>query len=162
MRRIILYLLAGFTAVVLAAPPAYDESADAEADVNSALIDAKASGLPVLILFGANWCGDCRALDLVLKEGKSAELVAKAFKVVKVDVGNFDRNQDLAETYGNPIKAGIPAAVVLSVDGKVLYITKAGELSNARRMSETGIYEFFKGLTESLGSGIQAGVQRGI
>lgn len=152
MRIIILYLLAGFTAAVLAAPPAYDESADAEADVKSALTGAKSSGLPVLILFGANWCGDCRALDLALQEGQSAELVAKSFKVVKVDVGNFDRNQDLADTYGNPIKTGIPAAVVLSVDGKILYVTKAGELANARRMSETGIYEFFEGVTESVAS----------
>ncbi len=154
MRRIGLYLLAGFTAAVLAAPPPYDESADARADLQGALAEAKSSGLPVLIIFGANWCEDCRALDLALQEGQSAELVATSFKVVKVDVGNFDRNQDLADAYGNPIKTGIPAAVVLSADAKVLYITRAGELANARRMSETGIYEFFKDVTQSVASGI--------
>ena len=101
--------------------------------------------MPVLLIFGANWCEDCRALDKALKEGKNAELMQQQFKVVKVDVGNFDHNLDVAQTYGNPLKKGIPAAVLVSSDNKqVLYATKGGELANARRMSESGIYDFFK------------------
>ena len=99
---------------------------------------------PVLLVFGANWCEDCRALDRALKSGRNAEQMARSFRVVKIDVGNFDRNLDLAQTYGNPIKKGIPAAVVLSPDNQVLYATKGGELANARRMSDTGITEFFE------------------
>jgi protein disulfide-isomerase len=153
MRRILLYLLAGFSAAVLAAPLAYDESADAKAAVQHALVAARSSHLPLLIVFGANWCADCRALDLALHKGPSAALVAKSFNLVKVDVGNFDRNLDLAATYGNPINKGIPAAVVVSMDNKVLYVTKAGELANARRMSETGIYEFFKRVSQGVAPG---------
>ena len=46
-----------------------------------------------------------------LKRSRNAELLAKSFKVIKVDVGNFDRNLDLAASYGNPMKKGIPVAV---------------------------------------------------
>ena len=152
MRRIVLSLVAGFSAAVLAAPLPYDESADAKAAVQHALVAARSSHLPVLIVFGANWCEDCRALDLALQKGQTAELVASSYNLVKVDVGNFDRNLDLAATYGNPIKKGIPAAVVVSGDNKVLYATKAGELADARRMSEIGIYEFFK----RVGQGVAA------
>ena len=141
-QAIVLFTLL-LTAVAGAASRPYDESADAKAAVQRALAAAKESQLPVLIIFGANWCEDCRVLDEALTHGKSAELVAKEFKVVKVDVGNFDRNLDLAAAYGNPIKKGIPAAVVLSANNGVLYTTRAGELANARRMSDTGIYEFF-------------------
>jgi thiol-disulfide isomerase/thioredoxin len=76
---------------------------------------------PVLIIFGANWCKDCRALDAALKAPANAELIGKEFVVVKVDVGNFDRHLDIAERYGNPIKKGIPAASVLSPKQELLY-----------------------------------------
>jgi len=148
MRRFIaLIALSVAAAVAASAPLPYDETADAKAAVRQALVAAKASQVPVLVILGANWCEDCRALDQALKTGRNAQLMAGEFKVVKVDVGNFDRNLDLVASYGNPIKQGIPAAVVLSPDNAVLYATRAGELADARRMSEAGIYEFFKRVT---------------
>ena len=136
-------------ASALAEPMPYDESADAKADLKQTLSAAQKSQMPVLVIFGANWCKDCRALDQALSTGRNAELVKREFRVVKVDVGNFDKNLDVAEAYGNPIKKGIPAAVVLSPDNKVLYATRLGELADARNMSETGIYDFFKGVTQA-------------
>jgi thioredoxin 1 len=153
MRIIVLILTAGLSAAVLAATLPYDASADAKMDVQHALIAAKSSHKPVLIVFGANWCEDCRALDRAIKRGKSAALLARSFNIVKVDVGNFDRNLDLVAAYGNPIKKGIPAAVVVSVDNQVLYATKAGELANARHMSATGIYDFFRRVSHGVASG---------
>ncbi|AXI04251.1 thioredoxin family protein [Aquirhabdus parva] len=137
---------AGLLAVVLLSTTAqaYDVNANAKADVQQALTTAQKSKKPVLLVFGADWCPDCRALDKALKTGKNAKLIAKSFQLVKIDVGNFDHNVDLSDRYGSPIKKGIPAAVILSPDNQVLYTTKAGELANARKMSDDGIYEFFK------------------
>jgi protein disulfide-isomerase len=149
MRRL-LPLLAVLTATLaFAAALPYDEAADAKADLKQALDASKADQQPVLLIFGANWCKDCRALDAALQTGRNAELVKREFRVVKVDVGNFDKNLDVAQVYGNPIKKGIPAAVVLSPDNTVLYATRLGELADARSMSETGIYDFFKKVTET-------------
>ena len=138
-------LLAGYVAYAADLP--YSETADAKADVRLALSQARTK--PVLLIFGANWCEDCRALDRALKTGRNASLIAREFKVVKIDVGNFDRNLDVAGSYGNPIAKGISAAVILSPGNKVLYSTRAGELSNARRMNEEGIYRFFKKAIEN-------------
>jgi len=149
MRKHFLLIAILLATVVYAAPLPYDETADAKADVKQALNAANKSQMPVLVIFGANWCQDCRALDQALSTGRNAELVKREFKVVKVDVGNFDKNLDVAQAYGNPIKKGIPAAVVLSPDNKVLYATRLGELADARNMSETGIYDFFKRVTET-------------
>ena len=143
MRRRLLLLWAASAAAVGAAPLPYDESADARAAIRAALGTVGAGPRRVLIVFGANWCEDCRSLDQALKSGRNAELMAREFEVVKVDVGRFDRNLDVSKAYGDPIRKGIPAAVVLSADERVLYATKAGELSNARRMSATGVYDFF-------------------
>ena len=131
----------------------YDEAANPKADLETALATSNATKRPVLVIFGANWCEDCRALDASLKNANNANLVSKEFVLVKVDVGNFDRNLDVAARYGNPIKRGIPAAVVLSPNNQVLYATRAGELSNARRMSETGVYDFFRGVASSARAG---------
>ena len=127
-----------------AAARPYDPSADAKAQIQAALSEAAGAKQPVLLIFGANWCEDCRALDKSLHTGRNAELMAKEFKVVKVDVGNFDHNLDVAADYGNPIKKGIPAAVIVSPQNKVLYATRAGELADARSMSDEGVYDFFR------------------
>lgn len=126
----------------------YDETANAEAALRSGLTQAQNQHKKVLVIFGANWCPDCRALDQALR-GQSKTLIDSKFVVVKVDVGHFDKNLALSERYENPIGKGIPAAVVLTADQKIVYSTKAGELSNARRMSETGIYDFFAKVAES-------------
>ena len=150
MRKFLAVLGFAFASVASAAPPPYDESANAKDAVQSALTAAQQSRQPVLVILGANWCEDCRALAAALESGESAVLVAREFKVVKVDVGNFDRNLDLVARYGNPIAKGIPAAVVLSPSGQVLYATKAGELADARRMSASGVYEFFKRVSQEV------------
>jgi len=133
-----------FSMLAAAASPPYDETADAKAQILAALTEASRTRVPVLVVFGANWCADCKVLDLAFKEGASAPLIAKSFKVVKVNVGRFDRNTEIAQSYGVPLKEGIPAVAVLSPQGKVLYATRAGELADARSMGDQGIYEFFR------------------
>jgi protein disulfide-isomerase len=143
MRNIIISLVIGIAAMAHAAIGPYDETADAKAQIDAALAQASQAKLPVLVVFGANWCGDCKMLDLAFKEGVSAALIAKNYKVVKVNVGRFDRNSDIAALYGVPLKSGIPAVAVLSAQGKVIYATQAGELADARSMGDQGIFEFF-------------------
>ena len=126
----------------------YDEHADAGAQIQQALTQARTDHRDVLLVFGANWCEDCRALDRAL-HGSSEPLIASHFELVKVDIGKFDKNLDISNHYGNPIGKGIPAVVVLSAADQVLYSTKAGELANARRMGDNGIYDF---LSHNLGN----------
>jgi len=150
MKKIFAFALSlFFSCAALAAQLPYDEQANAKTEVEHALSTAQQNHKPVLLVFGANWCPDCRELDKAL-HGKSQTLIDGKFIVVKVDVGHFDKNLELAQSYGNPIKKGIPAAVLVSPDNKVLYSTKAGELADARHMGDDGIYEFLnKNLPQS-------------
>ena len=143
MKPLIAACLLAITSVVAAAPGPYDEAADARAEIRKAQAAAAQAKVPVLVVFGANWCGDCKVLDMAFKEGASAPLIARHFKVVKVDVGRFDRNVDIAQAYGVPLKSGIPAVAVLSDQGKAVYATRAGELADARKMGDQGIHDFF-------------------
>jgi thioredoxin 1 len=142
MRPLLSLLCCALTLTAWAAQPPYDERADPRAELQRALGEAQQQRKDVLIIFGANWCVDCRDLDKSMR-GSSAALIDSRFVVVKVDVGNFNRHLDLARQYGDPIRNGIPAAVVLSAADQVLYTTRAGELADARRMGDKGIFEFF-------------------
>jgi thioredoxin 1 len=143
LRSLVAALALTLPLAVAAAPGPYEEGVDAKAQVSATLAQAARARLPTLIVFGANWCGDCKVLDHAFKEGASAPLIARSFKVVKVDVGRFDRNTDIAQRYGVPLKLGIPAVAVISPDGKLVYATKGGELADARHMGDRGIYDFF-------------------
>lgn len=146
MRQILLLLAFLLLGCTPKASGPYDEHADAKAALQAALATAKTTGRPVFVVFGANWCDDCRALDKATNAEPSASLIARSFQSVKIDVGNFDRNLDIVAVYDNPIKKGIPAAVLLAPDGKLIYATRAGELSSARRMGDKGIHEFLVGI----------------
>ena len=97
MRTLVASLLLAAAGLAAATPPPYDEAADAKAEIQAALVEAQKSKVPVLVVFGANWCGDCKVLDMAFKNGTSAPLINKSFKVVKVNVGRFDRNVEIAE-----------------------------------------------------------------
>ncbi len=128
-----------FTSACAPKPKPYDESADARADLNNALQQAKAQGKRVLVVFGANWCADCQALAKLMANGPVADHVAQRYVVTKVDVGDFNKNLDLARQMGEATKKGIPAVAVLATDGAFVRATQAGELASARRMGDTQV-----------------------
>jgi thioredoxin 1 len=130
------------------APWPYDETADAAADISVALSRAAGEQKKVLLLFGANWCEDCRVLSAAMSKAPLAELIAERYVVVKVDIGNWDKNLDVVKAWGDPITNGIPSIVVVAADGSIVYTTKAGELANARRMRSNALIQFFATLPE--------------
>ena len=147
MKAFCTLLLMFITAVALAADAPYNETADAKLEIKNAL--SAPTNTPIVVVFGANWCGDCRALDKAMKQGASASLLETDFRIIKVDVGRFNKNVDVANSYGVPLSNGIPAIAIISSANKVLYVTKEGELANARQMGDEGIYRFFKRVTAS-------------
>jgi len=143
MRRLLTLIALTSSFAAYAATGPYDEAADARSEIKAALAAAKDSKTRVLVVFGANWCSDCKALDTSFKSGTTAPLIEKSFKVVKVNVGRLDHNVEIAEIYGVPLKQGIPAIAILNSEGKVVFATRAGELADAYKMGDKGIHDFF-------------------
>jgi thiol:disulfide interchange protein len=104
-----------------AKPKVYKEDADARADIEKALQLAKKDNQRVLIQWGANWCSWCTLLsDRMKKDPKLARELLYEYRVVHVDVGQFDKNVPLAKKYEANLSGGIPFLTVLDADGKVL------------------------------------------
>ena len=122
----------------------YDEKADAHKLISAAVSEAARSHKNIVLDFGANWCGDCHALDAEMRKPELASLIEKNYVVVRVDVGRFDKNLDIARKYGVPLKKGIPALAVLDPHGKLLYAQDQGQFEDARHLE----YESFKAFFE--------------
>ncbi|NJN52496.1 MAG: thioredoxin family protein [Gammaproteobacteria bacterium] len=64
LQRLLTCMLLAASAVASDFP--YDETVDAHVDVDRAFATAQTKDRPVMILFGANWCTDCRVLDAAM------------------------------------------------------------------------------------------------
>jgi thiol:disulfide interchange protein len=133
--------------VPVTAPPAvkkhlYSADADPTADIAAALKQASLEHKRVILDFGGDWCGDCQVLDIYLHQPPNLDLFEKNFLLVHVDIGHFDKNIDVTEEYGIPLKKGVPALAVLGADGKVLYSQQTAEFGDMRYMQPTSVTDF--------------------
>ena len=127
----------GYQRYLKADPPGpYDRRADAQADLGRAVDQARRENKHVLVVFGANWCPDCRKLSADMAEPTLGTPIADRFVVTKVDVGNFNRNGRIVNQMGNPVDHGIPAVVVLDSQGRQLGTATGPQLAAVRKAQD--------------------------
>jgi len=131
-----------FSQAAAKAKEIYNESADARVEIKEALAKATAEHKRVILVFGANWCFDCHALDTAFHRSDIAPILAANYEVVHVDIGRGEKNQDLMKQYEVPMKRGIPGLAVLDADGKLVYSQKNGEFENARALAPEDFLAF--------------------
>jgi thiol:disulfide interchange protein len=112
-------------------PHLYSESANPATDISVAVARASREHKRILLDFGGNWCGDCQVLDIYYHQSPNAELLAKYFILVHVNIGHMDQNVDIAKKYNVPITKGVPALAVLDSHGKLLYAEHQKEFEHA-------------------------------
>jgi thiol:disulfide interchange protein len=120
----------------------YPADADAKKEIEEALKKAGGVKKRVLLIFGANWCYDCHVLDRGLHEGAAGRIVSESFLLVHVDIGEGDKNLDLAKKYKTPLDKGVPAVAILGSDGQLLYSSGDGEFESARTMMKKNLVAF--------------------
>ena len=120
----------------------YPPAAGAPSEVEHALMMARREHKRVILDFGGNWCPDCKVLDYYFHQAPNANLLARNFVLVDVNIGRFDKNVDLAKKYGVPLHKGVPALAVLNAHGRVLYSQKNGEFEDMRHMSPESVTAF--------------------
>lgn len=130
------------TSAVSDAP--YNENANAGNDIVKALAQSEKDGKLVLLDFGANWCPDCVVLGTLFEDPAVQPFLDENFRVVRIDVGYWDKNLDIAEQYGNPIANGIPAVVVLAPTGDMIASTNDGALANARTATAQDVLTYLQ------------------
>jgi thiol:disulfide interchange protein len=129
---------------VVAKKDLYPSGADAKTEIDEALKKAATDKKRVMLIFGANWCYDCHVLDRALHEGDVGHIVKERFVLVHVDIGEGDKNLDLAKKYKTPLDKGVPAVAILKGDGTLLYSSGDGEFESARTMMKKDLKTFLQ------------------
>jgi thioredoxin 1 len=148
-RRIALaFLAAQALALTLHAADPYPPPGQAAADLKRAQDRAKSSGKILMVIFGGNWCPDCRVLHQRLEESPVREYVQQRFEVVGINIGEMDANLDIPEKLGVTLKKGVPAAAFIGPDGKSVGLTNNGELEPARKYDAQQVLTFLRKVAE--------------
>lgn len=123
----------------------YDVSDDAEGDVDAALARAAESDKRVLLVMGANWCHDSRALAGWLATDRFKALVEREYELVFVNIGMPQRgdghNLGIAKRFGLDELPGTPNLLVLTAEGELVNADTATTWRNAASREEDAIYD---------------------
>lgn len=126
----------------------YDGKTDARAAVRNARERARQEGKILMVVFGANWCPDCRNLHRQLKSDVVRSYTADRFLFLNVDVGKLNQNRDLAQELGVSLSLGIPVAIFFDATGRVIGTTNNGELEPSRYYTSPQILKFVRDVAE--------------
>jgi hypothetical protein len=117
---------------------------DARAQIQQAVTGASKSHKNILLVFGADWCYDCHVLEKAFHRSDIAAVLNPNFQVVDIDIGNGDRNLDIAAQYQVPLNRGVPAIAILDSKGSLLFSQKNGEWERARALGPEDLLSLLK------------------
>ena len=120
----------------------YPAPEEAPTEIDAALASAKKDHKRVLVIFGANWCYDCHVLDATLRSARVAPLVAANYHVIHINIGDGDRNGDLADRFQVPLKKGIPSLAVVDSNGQLVTSQRQGEFESAAKIGMADVTQF--------------------
>ena len=122
----------------------YAVSDDASGEVDAALVRASANGKRVMIVMGANWCHDSRALAGWLETDRFKALVDKNYELVFVNVGmpqtGDGHNLAIAQRFGREELPGTPNLLVVTAEGTLVNGETATTWRNAASRDEDAIF----------------------
>lgn len=117
----------------------YDEKAVATEQIRVAREQAKLENKRVLVMWGENMCGFCVFLQDILKnDPQVSQLVKGEYVWIKVDIGKFDKNIDVANVYNTPLLEqgfGAPALTVIDPNSDKAVDRRGGNSMVAERMT---------------------------
>lgn len=115
------------------------------AEVNSALSLAAQNDTRLLLVMGANWCHDSRALAGWLGTERFAALVDEHYELVFVNIGmpqtGDGHNLAIARHFGVEEVAGTPNLLVVTPEGLSVNGDTATTWRDAASRSEDAIYD---------------------
>lgn len=104
----------------------------------------------ILVVFGSDWCPDCRRFNEELDMKPLSEIIARRFVVMHVDIGKWDKNIEFTKNLGSPSEGGIPSIAILGNDKALYYVAKGREFASARKSKVKTLNEWFISLEQEI------------
>jgi hypothetical protein len=124
-------------------PVPYKTSADAHADVARARAQAIREHKTLLIDMGGNWCLDCRVLAGIMAMPDLKPFLEQHYVEVSVDIGRYDKNLDIADTFDAHYEKGAPAVLIVDPrSGRLLNKGHTLALTDARHLTPQALADW--------------------
>ena len=125
-------------------PLPYDGKVYSVNDLNKFINTTIQSDKQPILIFGANWCPDCRIFSGTMNIPKIKSYIDKNFQILYIDVKRYEINMELMEEYGIPSAEGIPRVLVFDKNKNLLNNSNTAEWRTARDRSSQEIFNFFQ------------------
>jgi thiol-disulfide isomerase/thioredoxin len=110
--------------------------------INDAIKDSKQP----IIIFGGNWCPDCRILSGTIKMPSIESFINKHYKILYIDVGRYDINMGLMDYFGIAKEKGVPRVLVFDLNKNIINSSTTKEWTTARDRKQQEIFNYFQDL----------------
>ena len=130
-------------------PLPYDGNEISIEEVKKFLSLSIAENKQPIIIFGANWCPDCRIFSGTIDIPKINEFIETYFNILYIDVKRYEINMNLIEYFDIPAEEGIPRVLVFDFNKNVINKSSTTEWRTARDRSSQDIFNFFQEMKKS-------------
>ena len=125
-------------------PLPYNGSEYSTNDLNEFISNTITKDKQPIIIFGANWCPDCRIFSATMDIPKIKSYIDKNFEVLYVDVKRYEINMSLMEEFGIEPVEGIPRLLIFDKNRKLINSSNTTEWRTARDRTSQEIFNFFQ------------------
>tara|TARA_R110002049_G_scaffold65710_2_gene172264 strand:- start:14188 stop:14997 length:810 start_codon:yes stop_codon:yes gene_type:complete len=123
----------------------YPASVNPVADVEQALGRAEDNDRLLLVVAGANWCHDSRALASRLYESPLSDLVQDKYELVFVNVGFYEQGRDVMQRFGVPHYYATPTVLIVDpASEQVINDEDRHQWGNAYNIDMPASVEYFE------------------
>lgn len=125
-------------------PLPYDEKVVDSLQLDEFIDLSISKGKQPVVIFGGNWCPDCRILEGTLAMPTIKKFLQKHYQVMHIDIGRYDRNMELMDHLNIESKKGVPRVVILDLEKNIVNSSTSSEWTTARDRKQQEIYNYFQ------------------
>jgi len=125
-------------------PLPYDEKVIDSLQLDKFIDMSISKGKQPVVIFGGNWCPDCRILDGTLAMPTIKKFLQQHYQVMHIDIGRYDRNMELMNHLNIETKKGVPRVVILDLEKNIVNSSTSSEWTTARDRKQQEIYNYFQ------------------
>jgi len=140
----------------------FQPSVDPLADVQQALGRAEDGDRLALVVLGANWCHDSRALAARLHRPPLAELIQQHYELVFVDVGFYEKGRKVLQQFDVAHFYATPTVLIIDPSNRALVNDEDRHIwSNAYSIDMSSSVRYFEkwAVNESVADPVEASTQ---
>ncbi len=129
-------------------PLPYNGEIYSKNDIENFLVSSISKSKQPIIIFGGNWCPDCRILEGTLQLPTIKKYMIKHYKIMHVDIGRYDKNMNLISYFKIPEEEGVPRILVFDNKKNILNMDSTQEWRTARDRNKQEIFNYFESLVQ--------------